>query len=293
MYPSTLRVLGANFRALTRRRSLQWLATAPFMADSQATPGGVQLASDWSPDRSPEGFLVSEKFDGVRAVWDGQQLRFRSGRFIAAPEAFVRNLPDHPLDGELWLGHGRFDRLSGVVRQQQPDELAWRDVRYLVFDAPGWPGPFESRWQGLQTVISAVGQPWLLRVEQFRLSDSASLQQRLQAVVRAGGEGLVLHRSDAHWRPGRSDALFKLKPELDDEAQVVGYQPGKGRHAGLTGALKVRTPEGQRFELGSGLSDAQRRHPPELGTWVTYRYRDRTPAGVPRFATFVRIRPSE
>lgn len=293
MHPSTLRESGANLGAFTRRRSLQWLATAPFMAGAQATPGGVQLASDWPPDRSPQGFLVSEKFDGVRAVWDGRQLRFRSGRSIAAPMRFVGSLPDHPLDGELWLGPGRFDRLSGVVRQQQPDELAWRDVRYLVFDAPGMPGPFESRWQALQAVITDVGQPWLQRVEQLRLGDSMDLQQRLQAVVQAGGEGLVLHRADALWRPGRSDALFKMKPERDDEAQVVGYQPGKGRHAGLTGALKVRTPEGQRFELGSGLSDAQRHHPPELGTWVTYRYRDRTPGGLPRFATFVRVRPPE
>ena len=97
----------------------------------------------------------------------------------------------------------------------------------------------------------------------------------------------------APWRAGRSDALFKLKPESDDEAQVVVHQPGKGRHAGLTGALVVRTPDGVQFELGSGLSDAQRQAPPPVGSWVTYRYRDRTPGGVPRFATFLRVRPEE
>ena len=109
--------LRPNHGLFTRRRSLQWLAAFPFLPKAQAAPSGVQLASDWPPDRSPQGFLVSEKFDGVRAVWDGQRLRFRSGREIAAPDWFVRALPDHPLDGELWLGHGQFDRLSGVVRQ--------------------------------------------------------------------------------------------------------------------------------------------------------------------------------
>ena len=112
-------------------------------------------------------------------------------------------------------------------------------------------------------------------------------------MVGGGGEGLVLHRADALWRTGRTDALFKLKPQPDEDGQVLGHQAGKGRFAGLTGALLLETPQGQRFALGSGLSDAQRRNPPELGSWVTYRYRDRTPKGVPRFATFVRVRSPE
>lgn len=289
----TLRALRPNIGMFTRRRSLQWLAVFPFLPNAQAASTGVQLASDWPAGRSPQGFLVSEKFDGVRAVWDGQRLRFRSGREIAAPDWFVRALPDHPLDGELWMGRGQFDRLSGVVRQLLPDEAGWRAVRYLVFDAPGRGETFEVRWQALQSVIDAARQPWLLRVEQTRMDTAAVLQQRLDALVRDGGEGLVLHRADALWQSGRTQALFKFKPELDAEAQVVGYLPGKGRFAGMTGALQVRTPQGVVFALGSGLSDAQRRNPPEVGCWVTYRYRDRTTKGVPRFATFVRVRPVE
>lgn len=280
-------------RLPNRRQALQCLAAWPLATPLQARSTGVQLASPWPQARSPQGFLVSEKFDGVRAVWDGQRLRFRSGRDIAAPAWFVQALPEHPLDGELWRGHGQFDHLSGTVRQQSPDEAAWRAVQYLVFDAPGQAGPFEVRSQALRAMIAAVRCPWLLWVEQFRVEHAAELQARMAAVVRAGGEGLVLHRADAPWRAGRSDALFKLKPESDDEAQVVAHQPGKGRHAGLTGALVVRTPDGVQFELGSGLSDAQRRAPPPIGSWVTYRYRDWTPSGVPRFATFVRVRPEE
>lgn len=280
-------------RPYTRRHALTWLATWPFFADAQAKAIDLQLASPWSAHRSPRGFLVSEKFDGVRAVWDGQRLRFRSGREIVTPDGWVRALPAHPLDGELWLGHGQFDRLSGLVRQQRSDEVGWQAVRYLVFDAPGQAGSFESRWQALEAVIAAAGQPWLQRVTHFRVDDPTVLQQRMATVVAAGGEGLVLHRADALWRSGRSDALFKFKPEQDDEAQVVGHLPGKGRHAGMAGALQVRTPDGQTFALGSGLNDAWRRDPPPLGSWVTYRYRDRTPSGRPRFATLLRLRPEE
>ena len=292
MNASTSGALRPTFGTFTRRQGLQWLAALPFLSDAQAAHTGVQLASDWPVGRSPQGFLVSEKFDGVRAVWDGQQLRFRSGRAIVAPDWFVRALPQQPLDGELWLARGQFDRLSGVVRQQHPPE-AWRQVRYMVFDAPGQGGPFEARWQALQSVIEAVREPWLLRVEQVRVDTALALRQWLDAVVRDGGEGLVLHRADALWQQGRTQALFKLKPEPDDEAKVVGHLPGKGRYEGMTGALQVRTPDGKQFALGSGLSEALRREPPPVGSWVTYRYRDRTSNGVPRFATFVRPRPPE
>ncbi len=284
------------FRPFTRRCGLRWLTAGPLSLGSLAwarPASGVQLASDWQAGRSPEGFLVSEKFDGARALWDGRQLRFRSGRDIVAPDWFVRALPEQALDGELWLGRGQFDRLSGVVRQLRPNEAAWRAVRYLVFDAPGQPDVFESRWQALQTVVERADLPWLMRVDQFRVGSAADLQRRLDALVQAGGEGLVLHRADALWRSGRSTALFKLKPKPDDEARVVGYLPGRGRLVGMTGALIVETTQGQRFALASGLTDAVRRQPPAVNSWVTYRYRDRTPKGVPRFASFVRVRAPE
>ena len=279
--------------SLTRRRSLQWLASWPFLTNVQAKSTGVQLASDWSPGRSPQGFLVSEKFDGVRAVWDGQVLRFRSGRVIAAPGWFLAALPALPLDGELWMGRGQFDRVSGAVRKTVPDDLEWRAVKYMVFDAWGRPEPFAQRVTGLAQAVQAAQQPWLLAVAQTVVEDAAALEARLQEVVSQGGEGLVLHRADALWQAGRTEALFKLKPQADEEARVVGYQAGKGRLQGLTGALLLETPQGQRFALGAGLSDALRRNPPPLGTWVTYSYRDRTSSGLPRFASFVRVRPPE
>jgi len=109
--------------------------------------------------------------------------------------------------------------------------------------------------------------------------------------VTEGGEGLVLHRANALWSPGRSDALFKLKPMPDDEARVLAHLPGKGKHAGRMGALLLALPDGQQFALGTGFSDAQRADPPPVGAIVTYRYRDRTPKGVPRFASFLRVQP--
>jgi DNA ligase-1 len=87
---------------------------------SQAVPLTPMLGKNWHPGLNPADFLVSEKLDGVRALWDGQLLRFRSGRRIVAPGWFLAGLPTTPLDGELWLGRGSFDRLSGIVRRSTP-----------------------------------------------------------------------------------------------------------------------------------------------------------------------------
>ena len=283
--------------ALSRRVFLMQSAIASFIGAEGAVAASssdrVQLASAWPVGQSPRGYLVSEKFDGVRAVWDGQVLRFRSGRVIAAPGWFLAALPALPLDGELWMGRGQFDRVSGAVRKAVPDDLEWRAVKYLVFDAWGRPEPFAQRVNRLVQEVQAAKQPWLLAVAQTVVEDAAALEARLQEVISQGGEGLVLHWADAPWQAGRTEALFKLKPQADEEARVVGYQAGKGRLQGLTGALLLETPQGQRFALGAGLSDALRRNPPPLGTWVTYSYRDRTPSGLPRFASFVRVRPPE
>jgi DNA ligase 1 len=109
-------------------------------------------------------------------------------------------------------------------------------------------------------------------------------------VVANGGEGLMLHRADALYVTGRSDALLKLKPLFDAEATVVAHTPGRGKYKGKLGALIVETPEGLRFKLGTGFSDAQRENPPKIGSLVTYTYRDKTPKGKPKFASFLRER---
>lgn len=261
-------------------------------ASAVAAPA-LMLAGAWPVGHSPRDYLVSEKLDGVRAVWDGQSLRFRSGRVIAAPGWFIAALPKTALDGELWLGRGRFDELSGMVRREQPLDADWRQLRYMIFDVPGGREPFAARAQTVERVVAQVHQPWLRAVPQQQVADAAALQVLLKATVQDGGEGLVLHRANALWSPGRGDALLKLKLTPDEEARVVAHLPGKGRNQGKLGALLLEMPDGQRFALGTGFTDAQRSDPPAIGSLVTYRYRDRTPKGLPRFASFLRARDQE
>lgn len=260
----------------------------PILAAAEAP--AILLANVYREQVDVSRYLASEKLDGVRAIWDGQALRFRSGKTINAPGWFLAGLPNQPLDGELWIARGQFERVSGIVRRDNPDDAAWREVRYMIFELPGAPGTFSERAEQIRRIVRQAKVPWLFEIKQFFPVDRRSLKKRLDEVVRAGGEGLMLHLADAPYETGRSDVLLKVKPWQDAEAVVIGHQPGKGRFAGMLGALKVRAPDGKEFLLGTGFSVAQRRDPPPLGTTVTYRYRDLTSNGLPRFASFLRIR---
>ena len=268
-----------------RRRLIAALACLPAAARARRDAAPLLLAREAPANIDPRGFLVSEKYDGVRALWDGRTLRSRGGLVVAAPAWFTERLPAVPLDGELWLGRGRFDAVSGLVRRASADDdVAWRALRYMVFELPGAPGAFSARAARLMQLPGVQAAPQRL------LADAAALQHLLAETVAGGGEGLVLHRADAPWTTGRSDTLFKLKPLHDAEALVLGHEPGRGRLEGRLGALRVRTPEGVEFMLGSGLTDAQRAAPPPLGSLVSYSHRGLTPTGVPRFASFLRLR---
>ncbi|HVK93724.1 MAG TPA: DNA ligase [Noviherbaspirillum sp.] len=269
------------------------LAVAGSTNDAGEAPAAVLLAQDFSTTVDPGAYWVSEKLDGVRALWDGETLRFRSGRTIHAPAWFTADFPAHPLDGELWMGRRQFDRISAAVRRQVPLDAEWRMIRYQIFEWPGAAGTFSQRLDALDASIARTNVPWLRLVKQFRIADRQALKAKLDQVVRDGGEGLMLHRADALWQTGRTGALLKLKPQHDAEAIVIAHLPGKGKYQGLCGALLVETSNGQRFRLGAGLTDAQRRSPPPIGSVVTYRYRERTPNGLPRFASFLRIRNDE
>ena len=283
--------------SLGRRRALSCaaaLALVPAAARSggrahpSALAHGPALATVYAGQADPALCLVSEKYDGVRAIWDGQTLRHRSGRQVSAPASFVSALPASPLDGELWLGRGRFDALSAIVRRAAPRDDEWSGMRYMVFEMPGASGSFAERVDRLAAVIARSRSPQIECAPQRRVAGRVELDRALDAVVAAGGEGLMLHLAAAPYVGGRSDALMKLKPHLDAEAVVVGYRPGAGRNRSLVGALEVESNDGRRFRVGSGLNDALRRAPPEIGSVITYRHRDLTPSGLPRFATFVR-----
>lgn len=262
----------------------------PFARAQESVPPRLMLARVYADGVSVPDYWISEKLDGVRGRWDGRRLHTRGGHIITPPKWFTARWPAMPMDGELWMGRGRFDEVSGLVRAGDAQDPKWQRVRFMVFDLPAHGGVFESRVAAMRRTLDEAGVGWLQPVPQFRLQSPQALDKRLQEVVAGGGEGLMLHHRQARYLAGRNEGLLKLKPYADAEAEVVAHLPGKGKHLGRMGALLVEQPDGKRFRLGSGFTDAQRAQPPALGSQVTYRYNGFTRTGLPRFARFVRVR---
>jgi DNA ligase-1 len=259
---------------MSRLLSALLLSLALIDPSSAAISGGqapaILLANVYRPHIDVARYLVSEKLEGVRALWDGQALRFRSGRPLHAPAWFIAGLPKQALDGELWAGRGNFERLSGTVRKERPNDAEWREVRYMIFELPGTIGFFTEGAVQIETIVRLANVLWLGETPQFRVAHRNNLQKKLDEIVRDGDKGLVLHLADASYQTNRSDILLKLKSWLDEEAEVIADLPSRGKYTGQHGALRVRTQEGKEILFGSGFTDRQGREPPALGSSITY-----------------------
>ena len=249
----------------------------------------VMLAQSWDQKADIKGWWMSEKLDGVRGYWTGNKLISRSGIPFQAPEWFIRNFPATPLDGELWLGRQQFSELVSIVRRKAPD-AAWKKVRYLIFDAPRIDGGFEKRLAYVRLWFQRNPNPYADVLQQQVCENEAHLRKKLRQIESIGGEGLMLRKPNSPYEVGRSSNLLKVKTYEDAEATVIGHLPGSGKHAGRLGALRVELPNGIRFSIGTGFSDRERDNPPPIGSIVTFKYYGYHKSGIPRFASFLRVR---
>lgn len=253
----------------------------------------LMLAKSYHPGIHLEDYWVSEKLDGVRAFWDGEKLISRGGNIYHAPKWFERGFPSQKLDGELWIARQKFEQLINTVRDNKPNEQAWRQVKFMVFDLPASSESFDQRLVKLQSIIKAAHIPHLQAVKQWRVQNHDELMTQLNRFSNAGAEGLMLHRGSSFYSGKRSGDLLKLKRFQDAEAVVIKHIAGKGKYRNSLGALLVEMPDGKQFKIGTGFSDEQRLHPPPIGSTVTYQYHGKSRYGIPRFASFLRVRPLE
>lgn len=257
---------------------------------SIAEPPPLALAGVYEEGVKLEDYWVSEKLDGVRAYWDGQQFWSRGGNVYRAPAWFTQDFPETTMDGELWMGRERFAELSGAVRRLEPEDESWREIRFMVFDLPARDQPFTQRVAAMKHLLVPSPSPFLQMVEQNRATNDETLMADLDRIVRKGGEGLMLKRGDSLPTVGRSDDLLKVKKYQDAEAVVVAHLPGEGKFEGMLGSIQVERPDGRQFRIGTGFSNAERENPPPVGTVITYKHYGYTATGLPRFASFLRVR---
>jgi DNA ligase-1 len=247
----------------------------------------VMLAKKWE-DQDPTGWWMSEKLDGVRALWDGKRFISRLGNVFPTPAHYLAQMPKGVvLDGELWMGRGAFQDTVSVVKSSA--DKGWSRVLYKVFDVPEAPGGFEQRMMAAWKLVRGPATV----LEQTKCKGRDHLSENMRRIVSQKGEGIMLRRPGSEYETRRSSSLLKVKVFHDAEARVVGHQPGEGKHRGRLGALECVTPKGVAFKVGTGFTDAQREDPPRVGTMVTYSYQELTRDGVPRFPAFVAARDYE
>ncbi len=247
------------------------------------------LAHSWEGDIDLTGWWMSEKLDGVRAYWDGKQFLSRLGNPYLAPGWFVERLPSVPLDGELWSGRKKFQRTISIVRRQDRSD-DWKEVSFVVFDAPALKAPFEERLAFCRAHVESAKPPHMVAHEHHVCTGTDHIRTELARVESLGGEGLMMRKPGSLYETGRSMTLLKIKSFHDAEARVVDHLAGAGKHKGRLGALAVELPSGLRFSVGTGFSDAERKNPPPVGSIITFRYQELSDGGVPRFPSFVCIR---
>jgi DNA ligase-1 len=241
------------------------------------------LAETWK-DTDPTGWWMSEKLDGVRALWDGTDFRTRNNNILYAPDWFKQGMPAERLDGEFWLGRDMFQETMSIVRRHQANGK-WKDIKYRVFDAQDATGDFEDRMDHL----NGLALPAHVQVvTQTKCLSKDHLEQYLKTITDQDGEGVMLRKARSQYEARRSSTLLKVKPFKDTEVRVTGYTDGKGKHKGVVGAL-VCDYDGKSFKVGGGLTDAERANPPAVGTLITIKYQQLTKGGVPRHASFLRV----
>ncbi|RDU63082.1 DNA ligase [Helicobacter ganmani] len=234
-------------------------------------------------------FVMSEKLDGVRGIWNGKNLKTRKDNLIQVPKFWLVNFPPFVLDGELWLTYNHFEKISSIVRDSVSDESKWQEMTYQVFDVRGVceKCSLSERLNYLENYLKDFPNPYIKIIPQIPIKNHQHLESYYQEILSKGGEGVILRRNSF------SDIGYKLKPFADAECIVRGYTQGKGKNINGIGAIWCEGEvlgEKKYFKIGSGFSSAMRLNPPKIDTIITYKYQGYTKNKLPRFPIFLRIR---
>ena len=232
---------------------------------------------------------MSEKLDGVRAYWNGKRLISRNGKEFASPKWFTKDFPPFEIDGELWTARNDFENIISIVNKQTPHD-GWRAITYQIFELPHQKGGLVKRLEVLRLWLDKNPNSIIKIIPQTLCKNRQHLQTQLKIIESKKGEGLVIREPSSLYVGKRSSTSLKVKSSKDDECIVTGYKEGKGKFKGLTGALICKWRDGIVVNIGSGLSEEERRNPPKIGSEITFKYNGLTRYKKPRFPVFLRVR---
>ena len=258
----------------------------------------------------PTGWWVSEKLDGIRAIWDGEKFLSRNSQtglgskvFSYVPQFIIDSMPGGvALDGEIWLGRNKFNEMSSISNwipgkkfKQSEIDIKWRQITYKVFDVPNSVEPYEERMKILDKIIlNTINccrvndlKCIISKVEITKVKSPEHLQEIYHSLTTDGAEGVMLRAPNSPYELKRSKYLLKFKIKDDAEGIVLERLPGTGRLSGMLGSLKtelikdsVRT--GIITNVGTGFNDEERTNDPSspnfipVGSVISFSYMELT-----------------
>jgi len=236
-------------------------------------------------DQNTTNWVMSEKLDGIRAYWDGNQLLTRNGKKIYAPKWFTKDYPSFKIDGELWTKRDDFENISSIVRDKIPDEN-WSQIKHYIFEVPNAKGGLFQRL----SKVKPYENDYIKILPQIIIKDIEHQKSYLNEIELKKGEGIVVRNPNALYINKRTSQALKVKNFKDTECRIIGFTKGKGKYLDKVGAIICQLPNQIKFKIGSGMDDNFRNNPPKIGTNITFKYQNFTKYGKPRFPVYLRIR---
>jgi len=246
------------------------------------------LLKTYKDDMNVTGWVMSEKYDGVRAYWDGQKLISRSGKVFSPPEHFTKDFPSFVLDGELWSKRGEFENIVSIVNSKDAGSR-WNVLSFMVFEVPEQKGDLFQRLQVLDNYLEKRPHTKIKLIKQTSITKHNEVKKYFEKLTKKGAEGIVVRNPALSYYVGRKKDALKYKLFLDAECKVVSIMEGRGKYKNKMGTLGCDF-KGNIIKIGSGFSDKQRNSPPSLGSVISFKYYGLTSLGNPKYPVFLRAR---
>ena len=258
--------------------------------------------------------FIQPKLDGVRCLiqYDNGVVTAysRTGKEWKNIEHITLNLykffnkhPNVVLDGELYNHDFRndFEQIISMVRKTKPTDEARiksrENVQFHCYDIVNKKMKFSTRNEWLKAnlqysyCIRYVKTLCVYSKVQAHIEHANNLQR--------GYEGSIV-RLDTPYQCKRSHSLRKFKDFSDAEANIVGYEEGKGKRIGTLGKFIMQDDDGNIFGCppgkGHNYKDLARiliEIHKYMGQRATFTYFERTKAGSYRHPLYKCIRNYE
>ncbi len=245
------------------------------------------LLKTFDDSKEVVGWVMSEKLDGIRGFWTGEELLTRGGNKLNPPKWFIANYPSFSIDGELWTKRADFENISSIVRSKNPDDR-WKNITHNIFEVPNQSGGLLERLGVLHEFLASNPNLPIKVIPQVKINNKTQLSDFLEEVTKNKGEGVVVRNPETLYQTGRLSSALKVKKYFDTECKVLEILPGKGKYQNMMGSVLCQTQEGKQVKIGSGFKDKDRNDPPAIGSEITFKYYGFTKKGKFKYPVYLR-----